>query len=66
MKTLELAYNIGHKCGRLNMQSKHMIQIAFEFKEYRYIHRCLMGWSDGIEEITNEMLEVRQGNANAG
>ena len=65
MNMLELAYNIGHTCGRLNMQSKYIIQIAYEFKEFRYIHRCLMGWNDGIKEICDEMLEVRQGNANA-
>jgi len=59
MNMLELAYNVGHTCGRLNMQSKYMIQIAYEFKEHRLIMRCLNGWKDGCEEIANEMLEVR-------
>ena len=54
MNMLELAYNMGHTCGRLNMQSKHVILLAYEFKEHRYIIRCLNGWKDGIKEITNE------------
>jgi hypothetical protein len=62
MNIAEMAYNVGHICGRLNMKMKYATQLAYEFKDYK-LH-FYDGYWKGNEEISNEMLEVRQGNAN--
>ena len=56
MNRTELAYNVGHTCGRLNMQIKYATILAYEFKEHKI--RFLEGWKDGVKEHNREMCKV--------
>jgi len=53
----EMAYNVGHTCGRLNMKMKYATQLAYEFKEYK-LH-FYDGYRHAQEKLSKEMFEVR-------
>lgn len=57
MNKAEMAYNVGHICGRLNMKMKYATQLAYEFKEYK-LH-FYDGYRHAQEKLSKEMLEVR-------
>lgn len=60
MNKAEIAYNVGHTCGKLNMAMKYATQLAYEFKEYK------LHFYDGYKHAQNEMFGLRKRNECAG
>jgi len=53
MNMYEFSYDMGYRCGQHNMPVKYITQIAYEFKDPRYIVSCLDGWNDAINKMRN-------------
>jgi hypothetical protein len=53
MNIEEMAYNVGHTCGSLNMRLAHVTILAYEFRETELILKCLDGYNEALAKMCN-------------